>query len=359
MLAKALKDGLRLLFPGLSLFLSEEDVPAGTRWDRELAERLADSNIGILCVTPESATNPWLLFEAGALSKSLHHAHLIPCCLGIGRAELPGPMGQFQSLEADRPGIDRLVTTLCDLLGLDVSLSDRDRALVVIMRAIEEIPRVVPPSLPHVSDLLAFGEHGETRYRGSHERIRRTSRGELVQFLAVTGYGLFRMPGAGQTAGYVEALQRGTRFQGVVMDPASAQAQERMAVETPAAGPDDSLLASDAIRLRTWLRDPDPNIWPRLARDQLRNLDVRYTHSALTFGMILFNDIAFIEPLHLGRVGNQPHLCGFSVIRAPAGSRDYQTASSYFAYLYDHGSPVTQSPNEGKGLGALSSLRTP
>ena len=339
-LATALKDGLQILFPEADFVISSEDMSLGVRWSQEIGRQLAESNTGIICVTPENVDNPWLLFEAGALSKSIQDSRVIPCCFDMRVADLSPPMGQFQSMEADRDGIGMLVTRLCDIVDPQVKMAKKERALGLIMRSIDEISRVVPPSLPHVSDLLPFGEFGETRYRGSHERIRRTRPDELVKFLAVTGYGLFKMPGAGQPAGYVEALRRGSRIQGVVMDPESPQARERMAVETPDVPPENSLLAVDAEAFKIWLTRPDPSRWPNLGPDRLKHIKVRYTSSALTFGMVLFEDIAFIEPLHLGRVDHQPHLCGFSVIRAPYESRDYDTASRYFAYLYEGGTPV-------------------
>src|SRR5438045_3461734 len=49
-------------------FISSDDILAGQRWSDVLDSELAVSDFGILCVTKQSLTSPWLLFEAGVLA---------------------------------------------------------------------------------------------------------------------------------------------------------------------------------------------------------------------------------------------------------------------------------------------------
>lgn len=45
-----------------------------------MAKELKSPNFGIIWVTPENLNSAWILFEAGALAKSLQGAKVIPCC---------------------------------------------------------------------------------------------------------------------------------------------------------------------------------------------------------------------------------------------------------------------------------------
>jgi hypothetical protein len=50
--------------------MSEHDIDKGTRGLPAIAQQLEETQFGLICLTPESMNAPWLLFEAGALSKS-------------------------------------------------------------------------------------------------------------------------------------------------------------------------------------------------------------------------------------------------------------------------------------------------
>ena len=45
-------------------------IEKGARWESEIAERLDEAKVGIVCLTSGNLTPPWILFEAGALSKT-------------------------------------------------------------------------------------------------------------------------------------------------------------------------------------------------------------------------------------------------------------------------------------------------
>ena len=97
--------------------MSDEDIAAGSRWLNEISKELVDAGVGILCITPENQASPWLLFEAGALSKTLDQTFVCPLLYGITAGQLTGPLTQFQTLVCDREGILRLLTNLNKALG--------------------------------------------------------------------------------------------------------------------------------------------------------------------------------------------------------------------------------------------------
>lgn len=50
--------------------MSATDIDKGTRWREEVGTALDTMKAGIICLTPENLSAEWLLFEAGALSKT-------------------------------------------------------------------------------------------------------------------------------------------------------------------------------------------------------------------------------------------------------------------------------------------------
>lgn len=100
--ARALRSWLPDVLQAVEPWLSSSDIQAGARWASELELQLQESGVGIICLTPENLTAPWVLFEAGALSKSLGSAYVCPYLYGFSPSELHGPLVQFQATPATR-----------------------------------------------------------------------------------------------------------------------------------------------------------------------------------------------------------------------------------------------------------------
>ena len=64
-------------------WVSSASIDPGTRWSDEVSRALEDLQFGILCLTPENLTSPWILFEAGALSKIVLKSHVVPYLFGF------------------------------------------------------------------------------------------------------------------------------------------------------------------------------------------------------------------------------------------------------------------------------------
>lgn len=104
-MATALKEWLPLILQYAKPWVSENDISAGDRWAQTIAGELENSNFGILCITPENLSSEWILFEAGALSKSMQDAKVIPLLFGLELSGLTGPLSQFQALKVDQDGM--------------------------------------------------------------------------------------------------------------------------------------------------------------------------------------------------------------------------------------------------------------
>ena len=111
-MAAALRDWLPGVLQTVEPWLSSEDMPLGTRWASDIARVLQDVDVGILCLTPENLNSPWLLYEAGALSKRLEGSFLCPYALDLSPADIPLPLAQFQCARANKEDTYRLLMTL-------------------------------------------------------------------------------------------------------------------------------------------------------------------------------------------------------------------------------------------------------
>ncbi|MEW5982208.1 MAG: hypothetical protein AB1806_07535 [Acidobacteriota bacterium] len=59
--------------------------------------------------------SPWVLFEAGALAKSMQDSRVIPILLDLEIRDITGPLAQFQAKKVDRSGLVEVVQSLNQL----------------------------------------------------------------------------------------------------------------------------------------------------------------------------------------------------------------------------------------------------
>ena len=116
-IASHLSDWLPNVIQSIEPYFTPSDVEKGSRWSSEIFRELSSSKIGILCITRENMNSPWLLFEAGALSKELEDTHVCPVVFGMEPSELAQPIAQFQAVRFEKNDFRRLVGVLNDRLG--------------------------------------------------------------------------------------------------------------------------------------------------------------------------------------------------------------------------------------------------
>lgn len=119
--ALVFRDWLPSVIQSIVPYVSSEDIDKGARWSSDIAQELEDSTFGILCVTKENLSAPWLNFEAGALSKTMDKSLVCPFLFNVKRSEVEGPVLQFQSTIFEKKDIKKLLQALniaSDPLGL-------------------------------------------------------------------------------------------------------------------------------------------------------------------------------------------------------------------------------------------------
>ena len=125
--SKALRVFLEDVNQAIKPWMSDTDIDAGSRWASELATQLEETNFGIICLTPESLTSPWLLFEAGALSKSIRDSRVCPYLIGVSKRELEGPLAQFQCKETTAEQTFEMLQAINEAMGDDALQQERLR----------------------------------------------------------------------------------------------------------------------------------------------------------------------------------------------------------------------------------------
>ena len=117
--AAALRDWLPGVIQVIEPWISAKDIDKGARWRASLANELENSDFGIVCLTRDNLESPWLLFEAGALSKFQTKSRVCTFLLGLEAHEVRDPLGQFQHTKAERADVFKLIQTLNDTLEND------------------------------------------------------------------------------------------------------------------------------------------------------------------------------------------------------------------------------------------------
>lgn len=111
-LGEALRNWLPSALQYVKPYFSPEDIEKGAKWSAEISNELETSNIGIICLTRDNTDKPWILFEAGALSKSLEKSRVCTLLFGIEPSDVKGPLTSFQATRFIREDFKRLVTAI-------------------------------------------------------------------------------------------------------------------------------------------------------------------------------------------------------------------------------------------------------
>jgi hypothetical protein len=111
-------------------FMSEH-IDKGARSINEISAALEGTKVGIVCLAPENLNAPWILYEAGALTKTVDDETRLCTYLlgGLKRHEVPQPLGMFHATAADREDTLKLVHTINSAVGDEPLPKERVNAL--------------------------------------------------------------------------------------------------------------------------------------------------------------------------------------------------------------------------------------
>lgn len=108
--AAQLQKWLRLTIQACDPWVSV-DIEKGARWSEAVSAQLEEAKVGIFCLTPENLNSRWLLFEAGALSKT---ADSVACTflIGVHPRDIEQPLSQFQHTQVEQGDVFTLLMTI-------------------------------------------------------------------------------------------------------------------------------------------------------------------------------------------------------------------------------------------------------
>lgn len=107
-LGEALRNWLPSALQFVKPYFSPEDIEKGAKWGSEISKELETSNIGVICLTRDNTEKPWILFEAGALSKSLEKSRVCTLLFDVDPSDVKGPLTSFQATRFLRDDFKRL-----------------------------------------------------------------------------------------------------------------------------------------------------------------------------------------------------------------------------------------------------------
>ena len=116
-IASVFKDWIPAVIQAAKPYFSPNDIDKGARWSNEIAKELEASRIGIICLTDDNLQAPWLMFEAGALSKSMDMGRVCPILFGVEPTDLAGPLVQFQAAPFSKDEIHKVIKAVNSQLG--------------------------------------------------------------------------------------------------------------------------------------------------------------------------------------------------------------------------------------------------
>jgi len=104
-----------------------QNMEKGTRSLEEISQALDGMNVGIICLTPENLDAKWILFEAGALSKTKDAEARVCTYLlcGLRHEHITVPLSIFQGTTADESETRKLVHTINNHLNATPVEKDR------------------------------------------------------------------------------------------------------------------------------------------------------------------------------------------------------------------------------------------
>ncbi|MEE9311788.1 MAG: TIR domain-containing protein [Planctomycetota bacterium] len=115
-LSRKLADEVRKWLPSVLQYVepyfTPTDIEKGKIWTSSIRSELESAAVGIICLTKDNKSKPWILFEAGALSKSLNKGKVCPLLFNVDPTDLEGPLTIFQGTLVNKDEFYKLVCSI-------------------------------------------------------------------------------------------------------------------------------------------------------------------------------------------------------------------------------------------------------
>jgi hypothetical protein len=189
--AHSLRDWMPLILHYVEPWLSQQDISAGDRWSVQVGHELSESNFGIICLTPENLTAPWILFESGAISKSFSAGAVCPYLYDVEFSAIVGPLSQFQGKKADYRSTKELIESINAKASTPIESNRLDKLYNTFWPDLEEMLNNIPdpnleakqirPQAEILEELVGVVRSLEARFR-QYETVFPVSEDPSIKF---------------------------------------------------------------------------------------------------------------------------------------------------------------------------------
>jgi hypothetical protein len=192
--AQKLREWLPRVVQAAKPWMSDADIEKGARGLSEVTKALSTIRVGISCLSPDNLESPWLLFEAGALSKAIDDTSRLCTYLldGLGPEDVKVPLGMFQATRATKEDTRKLIQTI-NLSVSEQPLAEDD---------LDEIFEAMWPSLGRAIDSLPRVEPTRARRRNTDDMI-----AEILEIVRAEANRKHFEPQRAQAAGTITGAQ--------------------------------------------------------------------------------------------------------------------------------------------------------
>lgn len=145
--AQKLREWLPRVIQAAKPWMSDADIEKGARGLNELTKQLSAIEVGVACLSTDNLEVPWVLFEAGALSKAIGDTSRLCTYLldGLEPEDIKAPLGMFQATKATKEDTRKLIQTINDSVSNEpLREEDLDAIFEAMWPSLEETIKSLP-----------------------------------------------------------------------------------------------------------------------------------------------------------------------------------------------------------------------
>lgn len=136
-IAEVLKKWIPCIIQSVEVFFSPEDIEKGDNWDKTISNELSQCNYGIICLTSDNTTAPWINFEAGAIAKSLD-SKITALMVNIKPSDIKGPLSRYQATKFEKSDFFQLISCINKALETPLDPSILQNTFDTMWSALEQ-----------------------------------------------------------------------------------------------------------------------------------------------------------------------------------------------------------------------------
>jgi uncharacterized protein YjbI with pentapeptide repeats len=116
-IAEELQEWIPQVINNAKHYVTSQSIRKGARWLEEISKELEAANFGLVCLTKDNLESPWIMFEAGAISKNIKDSKF-SCLLfdGLKQEEVEKPLSFLQNTEFSKEEYQKLMFSINDSL---------------------------------------------------------------------------------------------------------------------------------------------------------------------------------------------------------------------------------------------------